>query len=106
VAGDLVTLRLEGAVKIVARGLWRTEGLKDVPATEQTRGFDAKLLGRATWDEKAARFTAFELVAAGSRWGATLYNGRADDLRPARRGTPTDRARSTSSTCARARSRR
>src|SRR6185436_9388035 len=60
VDGDAVTLRLEGAAKLVARGRWRVEGLKDVEPTEQTRGFDGTLLGRATWDRKAARFTAFE----------------------------------------------
>jgi hypothetical protein len=86
VEGDTVTLKFVGAVRIVARGKWRTRGLDDVPPTDQTRGFDATLLGSATWDAKDARFTAFELVAAGPRWGATQYNGRADDLGPAPMG--------------------
>ena len=42
------------------------------------RGFEGKLLGRATFDPKTERFVAFELVAVGERWGATRYNFRTD----------------------------
>jgi hypothetical protein len=48
--------------------------------TPQKRGFEATLLGRASWDRKRERFTAFELVVAGTRYGGTQYNGRGDDL--------------------------
>ena len=45
-----------------------------------------KLVGRARYDIESSRFTHFELVALGTRWGGTQYNGRADDLDPAPMG--------------------
>lgn len=82
VAGDVVTLRIEGDGRWEAKGRWVVEGLGNEPL-EQTRGVEARLLGTATWDRVAARFTTFELVAAGLRWGATRYNVRQDDRAPA-----------------------
>jgi hypothetical protein len=46
------------------------------------RGFSGQLLGTAQYDTAKGRFISFELVALGYRWGATPYNGRADDLAP------------------------
>lgn len=43
------------------------------------RGFETKLEGRARWDPVAGRFTRFELVAKGDRWGRTQYNARAPE---------------------------
>jgi hypothetical protein len=51
--------------------------------TDQRRGYRGTLLGTATWNAKTGRYEAFEIVAAGIRWGATQYNGRHDDLDPA-----------------------
>ena len=48
--------------------------------TAQERGYDAALLGGAWFDRESGRFTRFELIAAGRRWGGTQYNGRGDDL--------------------------
>jgi hypothetical protein len=84
VEGDRVLLRLAGEARVVQRGRWPIGGFRDMhEPSEQERGFDGTLRGRATWDRAAGRFVAFEMVAVGSRWGATQYNGRHDDLGPA-----------------------
>jgi hypothetical protein len=82
-----VTVRLGGAMRASMRGCWpvREHLDRDAPE-EQERGYDMTVLGRATFDRAARRFTAFELVAAGARWGATQYNVRADDRAPAPMG--------------------
>ncbi|MCA8972527.1 MAG: hypothetical protein KDC95_22250 [Planctomycetes bacterium] len=43
------------------------------------RGFETKLEGVARWDRANGRFTRFELVAKGDRWGRTQYNARAPE---------------------------
>lgn len=77
-----VWLRLEGEVRWVARGTWPKGGLGG-RAVPSERGLEARLLGTARFDPASGRFTAFEAVAVGSRWGAAQYNGRADDPGPA-----------------------
>jgi hypothetical protein len=54
--------------------------------TPQKRGYEARLLGRATYDVAKERFLTFELVAVGTRWGGTQFNVRRDDLDPAPMG--------------------
>jgi hypothetical protein len=72
-------IRFAGKTRAVAVGKWRVNGFD--PATDdQKRGFDAKILGSGTWDLAKERFVEFELIAAGTRWGGTQYNGRAKDL--------------------------
>lgn len=80
---DLVSLRLEGESRTVAEGSWKIRGLGDNTPTPQTRGYDARLEGTARYDLQREAFTAFDLVAVGSRWGGTQFNVRADDLSPA-----------------------
>jgi hypothetical protein len=69
VDGDTVTLRLEGETRAAAAG---------PPA--QPHGLEARLLGKATYDAAKGRFTAFELVAVGTRSGGTRFNFRRGDL--------------------------
>jgi hypothetical protein len=84
VADGRVTIRLEGTTRAAKKGTWPVDGFKDMNAPkENERGFESALLGHAEFDLEAGRFVAFELVAKGSRWGATQYNGREDDLGPA-----------------------
>lgn len=71
-----VELRFEGAVR-VSSGAW-----SESPDGSLTRGTEATLLGEATFDRKRGRFTRFELVAVGLRWGRTQFNFRQDDLSP------------------------
>ncbi len=84
--GDLVGVRLEGSSRTASAGEWRVHGLEERAPGKQSRGYDARLLGRAVYDLAAGRFVRFELLAVGSRWGATQYNCRADDLAPAPMG--------------------
>lgn len=76
VAGREVQLRLRGRTHAVAKGRWviRNRG----EPVEHERGVQCEIEGRAAWDGE--RFTAFELVAIGERWGATQYNERGDDV--------------------------
>lgn len=63
VDGDLVSLRLEGQTRTEMEG-------------RREHGLDMRLLGKATFDLAKGRFQTFELVAVGSRWGGTRFNGR------------------------------
>ena len=51
-------------------------------ATKAGRGVATELRGHARWNTKTGRFDAFELIAMGTRWGATQYNERKRDLEP------------------------
>lgn len=63
--GDQVSLRFEGVTRAAT------------PEPEK-RGYEPKLLGHATYDLKNERFTVFELVAVGTRWGVGNCNQRHD----------------------------
>lgn len=78
-----VSLRLEGSTRAVQRGNWPISGYRDMnrPSTQE-RGLKMDLLGHARYDLEAGRFVAFEVVAVGTRWGGTQYNGRGRDLDP------------------------
>ena len=51
-------------------------------AAKTGHGVATELRGHARWNTKTGRFVAFELVAIGTRWGATQYNERRRDLGP------------------------
>lgn len=85
VEGDVLVLALRGRVRVERHGTWSTQGFQP-PREGQSLGFDATLLGDARFDRKAARIVAFRLLAAGTRWGGTQFNGRHDDLAPAPMG--------------------
>lgn len=83
VEANTLELVFTGDARVAAEGHWGVAGYKDMRKDEQSkqsRGFEGSLVGRATWDRERGRFSAFELVALGSRWGGTRYNGRHDDL--------------------------
>jgi hypothetical protein len=61
----LAHIEMEGTVKL------RDEG--------RNRGFDGTMYGFAVYDTNADRFTEFELVVSGERWGRTRFNAREDD---------------------------
>lgn len=86
VSDDAVRLTLEGDSRTDVSGSWCIHGLPDNTPTPQRRGFDCRMAGAATWDREREAFTAFDLVAIGTRWGGTRYNVRADDLHPAPMG--------------------
>jgi hypothetical protein len=80
--GDVLSLRIEGATRAVepplaaARGSGRPD--------EKERGYEARLVGRATVDVRQSKFTSFALVAIGPRWGGRGYahSMRQGDLEP------------------------
>lgn len=59
-------------------------GQTHADSTEQSRrtsphGVKTQLIGSATYDRKSEHFRQFELVAVGTRWGYTRFNGRRRD---------------------------
>lgn len=64
--GNVVSLRFEGETRTLME-------------RQREHGLDMQLLGKATFDLAKGRFLTFELVAIGSRWGGTRYNGRFGD---------------------------
>ena len=70
VNGDRMTLQLEGS----------THTQSGPPG--EGHGVAVKLLGTAIYDRSAGRFTSFELVALGERWGTTRFNERRQQLEP------------------------
>ncbi len=81
VAGERVRLALRGAVRLEWEARWvRPE---DGEERRYPSGYDSTLEGEALWDDGRGAFTAFDLLAAGPRWGANQYNNRDDDLGPA-----------------------
>jgi hypothetical protein len=79
--GERVRLVLRGAVRLQ----WDVRWTRPEDAEERASdcGIDATLYGEADWDAAAGRFVAFDLLAAGPRWGTNQYNNRQDDLGPA-----------------------
>jgi hypothetical protein len=84
VEGDVVSLLLKGSTRAVHKGTWPIRGFSDMnnPSPHE-RGMELDLLGHARYDLKEGRFVALEVVAMGTRWGGTQYNGRGRDLDPA-----------------------
>jgi hypothetical protein len=84
IEGDVAVLRLEGHTKVEEEGRWSVGGFRDSNRpSRQKRGMELALLGTARFDRAQQRFVAFEVVAVGTRWGGTQYNGRSRDLDPA-----------------------
>ena len=79
---NLVKIRLEGKSRTSQKGPRKTPPEGDVDQTNQTRGVEVKIVGRATWDLAAEKFTVFDLVAIGTRWGgisATRWHDLANE---------------------------
>ncbi len=73
VSKGIVTLKISGSTKASTTGQW--------PATPDPnmRGMGLTVLGTATYDPSKGKFTAFEIVAVGTRWGMTRFNFREND---------------------------
>lgn len=84
VRGSVVSVELKGETLTSAEGRWGIDGPQN--PTWQKRGYDAQLLGQATYDLRKQEFVTFKMVAVGSRWGGTEYNLRSDDLESAPMG--------------------
>ncbi|MGI9517622.1 MAG: hypothetical protein ACR2NP_11285 [Pirellulaceae bacterium] len=71
VSENAITLRLSGQTSAESA---KSRG-RDLP-----HGIRTQLLGQATWNPNARRFSSFEIVAVGTRWGRTVFNGRRSQL--------------------------
>ena len=67
--GALVKLKIVG----------ETQGMAPPNWWQDSNGVVTRLLGNATFDLDGQRFTDFEFVALGRRWGSTRLNGRRRD---------------------------
>jgi hypothetical protein len=77
--GTYVHLTLTGAVRNEQHGTWAIRPFQE-KLDGMSRGYDCRLRGHLTFDTAAERFTRFDLVAAGDRWGGTEHNNRQEDL--------------------------
>lgn len=82
IQGALVHLRLEGHIRLAAPPDDAVNPYNR-RAVDQERGIEARLLGYLTYHREKESFEKFRMIAAGPRWGAYVYNGRASDPGPA-----------------------
>ena len=82
VKGKQVTVTFQGGSRTTTTGGWPPDGVyaRLKKRDPNARGVKTTLYGQATYDRGTKRFIAFELIAAGTRWGRTRYNFREDDL--------------------------
>ncbi len=76
VEGSVVRLRITGTTRAESRGVWRMGESDWKPGKAAVNGIRTRLLGQGTYDLGRKRFTAFEMVGLGNRWGFTENNGR------------------------------
>lgn len=81
VGGQRIVLRVSGASRTRARGVWRTAGFAGDPVPQECV-VDVRLDGRAVFDRTLDRFVEFEMVALGERSGAWQFNERGEDPGP------------------------
>lgn len=83
VDGARVTIELRGRSRSDHKGRWPVRNFRDRDRPPEVEiGVETALLGRAVYDLDAQRFTTFEMVALGTRWGGTQFNSRGEDLEP------------------------
>ncbi|MCR9244867.1 MAG: hypothetical protein NXI31_07535 [bacterium] len=68
---------LRGATHAEASGPWLGGDNYWKPKREWPRWLSTSLIGHAVFDRRERRFTEFELVSLGTRFGRTQFNGRA-----------------------------
>lgn len=84
VVRGIASVQFRGATRARREGVWVIEGIPDKHAAEQHAiGMELELFGTAEYDTKKDAFIAFDVIALGTRSGATQYNGRYDDQEPA-----------------------
>ncbi len=84
VASGIATVRFRGATQAEREGVWVIEGSRgEQESAPHKLGMYLKLFGTAEFDVAKSKFVSFEVLAVGTRFGATQYNGRHDDMEPA-----------------------
>lgn len=76
VTSAAVEMRLRGETRCVAEGVWQAAAR--VAPELQERGVSVWIEGWLSYDRARRRFTRFDLLAAGTRWGASPGNRRVD----------------------------
>lgn len=80
---DSVRWRIAGTLTRSASGEWSLDADDgSLAPSDQNRGIELQVLGRARYDRRAQTWTQFEMLAVGSRWGGGPLNGRKDDTKP------------------------
>lgn len=79
VAGSKITAtiveRTGSQIRMTISGNTKADGKK-----RSTRGIETRVSGSATYEIKSGRFSKFEFVAIGERWGRTRFNDRRKQL--------------------------
>ena len=86
-------MELSGHARLHERGSWCLRAPRESSGSGLSiccmlneQGFEPQLLGYGRFDKRQRRFSRFDLVAVGTRWGGTHFNGRRDDVEPAPMG--------------------
>ncbi|MCU0317702.1 MAG: hypothetical protein MUC92_14060 [Fimbriimonadaceae bacterium] len=80
VQDGVAEIEWQGWVLIDRRPSWALDDDRwTAKPSAEIRGLSLNLYGRGKWDIAKGRFTKFEMIAAGKRWGITAFNGRRDD---------------------------
>ncbi|MDG1048703.1 MAG: hypothetical protein P8M11_07985 [Planctomycetota bacterium] len=82
VDGSKATVELSGGTRTQAAETWLLGEDNWTPRRRTPHGIECELLGTATLDLTARSFNSLDLVAVGTRWGRTTFNGRGKDLGP------------------------
>lgn len=83
VGSGVAVLRLNGRSLAESEGRWSVAGYRDMNNPEnRKRSMSLELKGNARFDVAAGKFTQFDMLALGTRFGGTQYNGRHGDLDP------------------------
>jgi hypothetical protein len=86
VDSDHVYMTLHGGGKLQENGTWCTQPPQrsiyrrgQMCCLIEERGFEPHILGHVAFDRVQERFTRFDVLAVGTRWGGTTFNVRCDD---------------------------
>ncbi len=80
VDAGVARFELRGRTAARSDGAWLMPFSEWKPQREFAHGIDCDVMGTATWSAAEQRFTAFQLVAVGRRWGRTENNARGRDV--------------------------
>ena len=81
IADNRIALRLEGTVQNEAPPILYVNPFNH-QKVDMPRGIKLQLLGNLIYNQTTEKFEDFDAIAVGSRWGATAFNARFDDLGP------------------------
>ncbi len=93
VTPERVDLTVSGQARLYEEGDWCAHPpsssayrMGEMCCLIRERGFDASLLGYLCFDLRTGRFSQFDLVGVGTRWGGTNVSGRREDIEPSPMG--------------------